>query len=100
MDNELSRFHLILNSEELVPAMGYRRNAVIFELVSYVNCLLGCVLSQRRDVLPLWIKRCRAFLEQHPAQADSAKYYAVVQDYIAEVERAFKFAAAELELWR
>jgi hypothetical protein len=98
MNNELARFHLILNSEELVPAMAYRRNKVIFELVSYVNCLLGCVLSQRRDVLPLWIQRCRALLEQHPAQADSAKYYAVVQDYIAEVEREFRFTAAELEL--
>jgi hypothetical protein len=98
MNIELSRFHLILNSEELVPVMAYRRNKVIFELVSCVNCLLGCVLSQRRDVLPLWIQRCRAFLEQHPAPPEWAKYYAVVQDYIAEVEREFKFTAAELEL--
>jgi hypothetical protein len=98
MSNELSRFHLILNSEGVVPALAYRRNKVIFELVSYVNCLMGCVLSQRRDVVPLWIRRCKLFLEQNPAQPDWEKYYGVVQNYIAEVEREFKFATTELEL--
>jgi hypothetical protein len=98
MNSELLRFHLILNSEELVPPVAYRRNVVIFELVRYVNCLLGCVLSQRRDVLPVWIRRCRAFIKQHPAQADWKKYYAAVRDYIAELEREFEFTAAELDL--
>ena len=98
MKSELSRFHQTLNSEELVPAGAYRRNKVIFELVSSVNCLLGCVLSQRRDLVPLWIRRCKYFIEQHPAQPDWENYYVAVQSYIGEVEQEFKFTTAELEL--
>ena len=98
MSDELLRFHLILNSESLVPARSYRRNVVLFELVSYVNCLLGCVLSQRRDVVPVWIRRCRDFMAQNPARPDWERYYVVVQDYIVKVEQEFKFTAAEMEL--
>jgi hypothetical protein len=88
----------MLNSQDLVPTAEYRRNKVTFELLSYVNCLLGCVLSGRRDVIPVWIRRCRDFMQQHPSQAECQRYYGVIQDYLTEVEREFKFTAAKLEL--
>jgi hypothetical protein len=80
MNNGLSRFHQILNSDEVVPAKSYRRNKVIFELVSYLNCLSGCVLNERRDVVPPWIRRGKHFMEKPPAEPDWKKYYAIVQD--------------------
>jgi hypothetical protein len=89
LSDELSRLHQILNSEGVVPGIAYRRNKVIFELVSYVNCLVGCVLSQRRDVVPLFVERCRSFMDSHPATPDYEKYYDVVLRYIAGVERVF-----------
>jgi hypothetical protein len=54
MSPELSRFHSILNSDPVVPEIVYRRNKVIYELVCYVNCLIGCVFSGRRDVMPIF----------------------------------------------
>ena len=97
MSDELSRLHQILNSEGVVPGIAYRRNKVIFELVSYVNCLIGCVLSQRRDVVPLFAERCRFFMDSHPAAPDYEKYYAMVRGYIAEVERVFGSTAPGAE---
>jgi hypothetical protein len=89
MSDELSRLHQILNSEDVVPGIAYRRSKAIFEFVSYVNCLIGCVLSQRRDVVPLFAKCCRVFMDGHPAAPDYEKYYDVVRGYISEVERVF-----------
>jgi hypothetical protein len=88
MSDELSRLHQILNSEDIVPGTAYRRNKVIFELVSYVNCLIGCVLSKRQDMIPLFTERCRVFMENHPAAPEHEKYYDAVRSYAAEVGRA------------
>ena len=88
MTPELSRFHSLLNSEAIVPALAYRRNKVVYELVCYVNCLIGCVLSDRRDVMPLFIERCSQFIDSHPSP-EHDRYYSAVQDYLAEVERVF-----------
>jgi hypothetical protein len=88
MSPELSRLHLLLNSEAVVPALSYRRNKVVYELVCYVNCLIGCVLSDRRDVMPVFVERCGEFIGSHPSP-EHAHYYSVVQDYLAEVERVF-----------
>jgi hypothetical protein len=54
-----------------------------------VNCLIGCVLSQRRDMVPLFAERCRVFMDSHPPAADHKRYYDVVRSYITEVGRVF-----------
>ena len=89
MTSELSRLQSLLNREEILPATGYRRNKVIFELVTYVNCLIGCVLSERRDAVPLFVRRCRAFLKDNAPAGEFDSYYASVRSYIAQVEQAF-----------
>jgi hypothetical protein len=88
MTSELSRLHSILNSEDLVPDVAYRRNKVLFEFVSYVNCLIGCVLSERRIMMPVFVQRCREFMDNQ-ASAEHDRYYSVVRSYLAAVEQTF-----------
>ncbi len=88
MSPELSRLHSLLNSETVVPGIAYRRNKVLYELVCYVNCLIGCVLSGRRDVMPSFVHRCREFMSGH-VLTEHESYYSAVSSYLAEVEREF-----------
>lgn len=39
-----------INSEEFSPKLGFRRNKSIYELVCYVNNIIGCYLSKRSEV--------------------------------------------------
>ena len=89
MSAELSRLHSILNSEEVVPGTAYRRNMAIYELVCYVNCLIGCVESDRRHVMPAFIRRSRVFMDMHPSPTYE-RYYSVVRSYLTEVQQAFE----------
>jgi hypothetical protein len=89
MNPELSRLHAILNSEGVVPSIAYRRNKVIYELVCYVNCLIGCALSNRIDAMPVFIQRCREFMDSNPLE-EHDNYYSVVRNYLTEIQRTFK----------
>jgi hypothetical protein len=89
MTPELSRFHSLLNSETVVPDVAYRRNKVVYELVCYVNCLIGCVLSGRHEMMPIFVQRCREFMGSH-VLPDHDSFYSVVRSYLIEVEREFK----------
>ncbi len=86
---ELSHLHSILNSEDLVPGVAYRRNKVLYELVCSTNCLIGCVLSERRDSMPVFVQRCREFMDSHPP-AEHDLYYSAVRRYLETVELAFE----------
>ena len=88
MSPELSRLHSILNSEDVVPIIAYRRNKVIYELVCYVNCLIGCALSNRIDAMPIFVQRCRDFMDSNPLEQHD-HYYSVVCSYLTEIERIF-----------
>ena len=84
---KLDSWHALLNSEEALPPHAFRRAAAVFELVSYVNCMIGCVLSRRADMTPVWIERCRQFMGQRPPKEEEAKYYALVSEYLIAVEK-------------
>ena len=96
MSPELSRLHSLLNSETVVPGIAYRRNKVVYELVCYVNCLIGCVLSGRRDVMPSFVHRCREFMSGHTLP-EHESYYAAVRSYLAEVEREFDLEKSDAD---
>jgi hypothetical protein len=85
---DLSRLHSLLNSKSVVPDIAYRRNKAVYELVCYVNCLIGCVLSDRGDAMPAFIRRSREFMDKHPPEAYE-QYYSVVRIYLAEVKQTF-----------
>jgi hypothetical protein len=89
MTSELSRLHSLLNSEPIIPDAAYRRSKVVYELVCYVNCLIGCVLSGRKEAMPIFIQRCHEFMSSH-VLPEHENFYSVVRSYLAEVEYAFK----------
>ena len=76
--SKVQELQLKLNSTEFMPRMAFRRNVVIYELVSYVNHATGCYLSRNWKVLSLFIERANIFIEEHPANEDSMKYYELV----------------------
>ena len=96
MTPELLRLHSLLNSESVVPSHAYRRNKVIYELVCYVNCLIGCVLSGRQDVMPMFVRRCREFMVSH-ALPEHESFYSVIRSYLTEVEREFKLETSHAD---
>jgi hypothetical protein len=59
-----------LNSPDILPPRAYRRNVPIYELVCYVNCFIGCRMSDNHEdaqifrdrakrAAGLWITRSR-----------------------------------------
>ena len=86
----------MLNSEAVVPGIAYRRNKLVYELVCYVNCLIGCVLSDRRDVMPSFIHRGREFMGSH-ILPEHESYYSVVRSYLTEVEREFDLEKSDAD---
>ncbi len=71
-----------LNDPAVLPPSGYRRNHRHYELVSYVNCLVGCRISDNAEGTTLFEERIRQFIAANPATSDTARYYDAVQEYI------------------
>ena len=71
-----------LNDPALLPPFGYRRNHHHYELVSYVNCLIGCRISGNAEGAALFEERIKRFIADHPLTPDAARYYDAVGDYV------------------
>ena len=71
-----------LNDPALLPPLGYRRNHHHYELVSYVNCLVGCRISGNAEGAALFEERIKRFIADHPSTPDAARYYEAVGDYV------------------
>ena len=70
-----------LNSPEYLPPMAYRRNHAAFELVSYVNCLIGCRISSNADGEALFKERFVKFFADHGSESNT-KYASMVREYL------------------
>jgi hypothetical protein len=81
----LSTFHRQLNSAALVPEKAYRRNSTLYPLVSYVNNLLGAVLSENYEVVPLFVARAAEYMAGTAATEESGPYYSLVSRYLSHV---------------
>ena len=75
-----------LNLDEYLPPKAYRRNFRHYELVSYVNNITGCYLSENFKTIKVLIERIENFMEINPSNEDSNKYYDLVNEYIAKIE--------------
>jgi hypothetical protein len=71
-----------LNDPAVLPPHAYRRNHSAYELVGYVNCLIGCRLSGNSDGTSLFEERIERYIADHPQTPDVAGYYAAVVDYV------------------
>src|SRR5258706_8516634 len=52
----IDEMHKVLNSESVVPGRAYRRNVVMYALVSYVNIMIGSYLSRNLSPVRLFIR--------------------------------------------
>lgn len=84
----VERLRSLLNAPDVLPESAYRRNGPVYELVCYVNCLIGAELSGRPDVVELFGKRIAQFIANHPPSAEWEAYYRRILDYCSAVERA------------
>ena len=71
-----------LNDAAVLPPHAYRRNHALYELVCYVNCLIGCRISGNADGVALFKERAKEFMSDHPPTAEVARYYVAVTDYV------------------
>ena len=69
-----------------MPPKAHRRNVLIYELVSYVNHITGCYLSNDFKAIEIYIERSRIFIENNVATEESSKYYELVDKYFSELE--------------
>jgi len=75
-----------LNSPEYLPQIAYRRNHNLYELVCYVNCLIGCRLSGNAEGQDVFKNRIKQYMDDHPPAEMFEKYYNVVSAYLINSE--------------
>jgi hypothetical protein len=71
-----------LNDAAILPTHAYRRNHTHYELVCYVNCLVGCRISGNSDGAALFEERARQFMVEHQPTPDLIAYYEIASAYI------------------
>ncbi|MCI5208894.1 MAG: hypothetical protein D3910_08885 [Candidatus Electrothrix sp. ATG2] len=64
---ELDAMHRELNKSENIPEMGFRRNVRVYELICYINNIIGCYLGKNAETIPIFIGRSRSHMEKYPA---------------------------------
>ncbi len=79
----MDSFHARLNSTAYLPDGAYRRNTVVYPLICYVNCLMGCRISANLAGAVRFTDRIQKFVRQHPAPPGYELYYALVEEYLA-----------------
>lgn len=88
--DEIKQLQGVLNSKELAPRLGFRRDAVVYPLVCYVNNITGCYLSKNIEPIPLFIERARIHMQEIPAIDEWFEYYGLVAKYLDLVENHLK----------
>jgi len=89
---DIFHFHKLLNSPESIPPCGYRRDKFYWELISYVNTVVACVLSENQKGIGLFIERAEWYIENNPSNNETSDYYSLVRSY-------FKFIKTKYELF-
>lgn len=83
-DARLADIERRLNSVDLLPAFAFRRNHEVYELVGYVNCLLGCRLAGNTQGEGVFKDRISQYMASHAPTPEISKYYQVVSSYVGE----------------
>jgi len=79
--------HQELNAADCLPASAYRRNSGEYELICYVNNMVGCYLSKNYSALALFRNRAEAFMRAKPVRPETHEYYRLVSNYLAATEQ-------------
>jgi len=75
-----------MNAEENLPPMAFRRNVPVYALVSYINNIIGCYLSDNYKSIPIFIERSKIHINDNPANEKLRPYYELVETYLNIME--------------
>jgi len=84
--DELAGFIKLLNTEDLAPKGGFRRNKSIYELVCYVNNNIGCYMSKCVKPIPIFISRIRIYLAESTIAPEDEEYCIQVSKFVGVLE--------------
>ena len=87
---EIDKWNSSLNSEENVPARGFRRNVSVYPLVCYVNNIIGCYLGKNVEPILVFISRAREHMNDEPPIDEWKGYYKRVYEYLNIIESHLK----------
>jgi hypothetical protein len=87
MDTErLQAWFRVLNHTDSVPERGYRRDVREYALVSYVNNIIGCYLSENYKIIPVFIERAKNHMKDNKANEKTFAYYEKVSEFLNDME--------------
>lgn len=75
-----------LNTEQFLPDKAFRRDVVVHELVSCVNHMIACCISENVKPLPVLVSRARAFFEDNTGIVSNSDYFSKVYEFIEYLE--------------
>ena len=78
----MDQFIVKLNSAAYLPEKAYRRNSKTYELVCYVNCLLGCRVSGNKEGTNLFKARVEDYIRRNSPESDFEQYFKLVEAFI------------------
>ena len=85
MQADLEDLHKRLNEADVLPQSSYRRNRHEYELVCYVNNMIGCCISRNHAALGLFRSRAEKFMDDNPTKPELHGYYALVRTYLTAI---------------
>ncbi len=73
--------------EETLPDKAFRRNSKVYPLVSTVNHITACVVSDNYAPVNNLIERANSYLSEfHPSNTKDKAYVNLVSNYLTEVK--------------
>lgn len=86
MNSELEKMQKALNSKELCPRKGYRRDVPVYELVCYVNNIIGCYMSENFEPIKIFSDRAKIFIDDNKEDETNKEYFELVGRYLRLME--------------
>lgn len=89
-EKKVEVWHQRLNADGEVPPRWYRRNAVEYELICYINNIIGCYLAHNYKAIPLFIQRCKGFLNRYTVKEEDTHCFEHISEYLLDLESLMK----------
>ncbi len=102
MRDDIARHHGLLNSVGLVQPRWYDRNHKAYELLCYVNTIVGLYLAENYEPIPPFLDRVYGYLSREDKAQVSEGYRQAVEAYIRLIARdldASPQLAPEAKAW-
>lgn len=80
-------FHAVLNAKDIVQPGWYHRNHIAYELVCYVNNIVGLYLSGNYPAIPVLLDRAHGYLNRDDKAQLNDQYRENVMSYLAAVAK-------------